>query len=225
MEAPHAPVVGRRIEDAEHGERAARGAQRSPEDPLGGIWAQVAHLDARRLPMLGEKLAKRSFGNPDAIARRIQVDEEAEDAIAVGRAVCPRVDVDQFVGGVPGKVAPFLFEGPEAARSHPHPPREGGHRPGEEGADPRRMSGEDAAGPFLDPTGRLQPGQAVRLGIQADVLARQERRKRRAQELLIVRGRQRDGGAREANDLAALERAGKIAVLLLRGLRHRGRGP
>ena len=87
------------------------------------------------------------------------------------------------------------------------------------------MPGENAPRALLHLGRRLEPGEAVRLGIEADVLAREKGRERGAQELLIVRGRQRDRRAREAYDLAALERPGKIIVLLLRRLRHRGRGP
>src|SRR5262245_3519201 len=70
--------------------------------------------------------AERAFRSPDTVARRVDVDEEAEDPRAVRGAVGAGVDMDELVARARWQVAALLFDRAEARRAE----RPAGHEIG-----------------------------------------------------------------------------------------------
>jgi hypothetical protein len=167
------------------------------------------------------------MGNARRVAWRrlpgIQVHEEAQDPISVGRAVSARVDVDQLVAGVSGEAAALLFHGAKAGGPHRPAPREFRHPALEEVAHALGVGAQDAKRPIDDGARRLEAGQPLRPGVVADVLAAEMAQKARAEKLLIFVGWQRQRTPGEMDDAAPFQRVRPVAPVGF--VQHEGRGP
>src|SRR5207237_9378898 len=93
------------------------------------------------------QLLEAALGNPDPIARRVEVDEKAQDAIAVRRSVRACVDVHQLVRGMRRKPAPLLLPRPDTARPRLPTAGELRDRGNEKLAHPQSMLAQKAPRP------------------------------------------------------------------------------
>src|SRR5207237_3567085 len=106
---------------------------------------------------------------------RVHVDEEAQDAIAVRRAVGTGVDVHQLVARMRGQVAPLLLEWTKAGGARLPATREPRHGALEEPANALRVLPQDRLRPSPHLRRSAQPGQPIGLRVVADVLALEKR--------------------------------------------------
>src|SRR5690606_41219486 len=75
---------------------------------------------ARRVPQRvvpGHQLREAALRAPDALALRVDVDEEAEDSRALRRAVRARVDMHELVARARRELAAFFLDRAEARRA------------------------------------------------------------------------------------------------------------
>lgn len=104
VEAVHEFVVGGAVDAG-----PVNGAENGGE--------QAAALATRDANLLGEAGGQNVEGfrsDPDAVARGVEIGEDAEDAAAVGGASGKRVDVRQVVSGAGAGGTAALFDWPEA---------------------------------------------------------------------------------------------------------------
>src|SRR5262245_43741508 len=160
---------------------------------------------ARRAAEARIELGKRPSRRPHAVLDRIDVDEEAQHTVAVGRPVGAGVDVHELVARVRGKVAALLLDGTEAGGAGRPAARERWHGAREKSFDAGGMLLQYPLRPLGDGGVRLQPRHAVGFRVVADVLVAQVRRQVPAQEPEIGLVGKLDRAAWEVNDLAALE--------------------
>src|SRR5688572_23076156 len=138
MDTAHRAIVRARVDDAHERVQLADG----PDEPAVELVERaLVDRDARLatlrgVPELGMPLhdgAEAALRAPDAMARRMNVDEEAEDARAVRRAVRACVDVDELVARARFQLAALLLDRTEARRAE----RPAGHEVGAGAAQER----------------------------------------------------------------------------------------
>src|SRR5262245_49464976 len=131
VDAAHRPIVRAGIDDAhqriELTDRADEAAVELVERALVDCDARLAVLGGvPKHGMRAHARAERAFRAPDAVARRVDVDEEAEDPGAVGGAVRAGVDVDELVARARRQLAALLLDRAKARRTE----RPAGHEIG-----------------------------------------------------------------------------------------------
>src|SRR5204863_1497268 len=173
--------------------------------------------------MPAQQLLEAALADPDALDGRIQVDEEAQDAVAMRRAIRARIDVDQLVAGVRRQTPATFLLGTGAGCPRSPGAGELRHAALQEVADAGGMRAQDPARAVDDGARRLQASQLVRTRVVADVLPPEMGRKARAQELLIGGFWKRNGALREIDDAATLQRIRPVAPVGV--VQHEDRGP
>src|SRR5262249_15169003 len=158
------------------------------ERALRQLRVEAAPAHARLVPVLAQQLLEGALADPDALGGGIEIDEEAQDAIAVGRAVRPGVDVDQLVAGVGREAAALLLDGPEAGGSGEPVPGELRHAAPEELLHRAGVYLQDAPRPVDRGPRGVHAGELASARVVADVLAAQPGGEARPQKLLIFRG-------------------------------------
>ena len=109
-----------------------------------------------------------------------------------------------------GEAPPFFLERAIAGSPHPEALGESGHRPPQELAHPRGVLAQDAPRALCYLRRRLQAGDAIRIGVVADVLAAQMRRESGAEKILVCSVGQCHRAFPELHDAAALQRVGTV---------------
>src|SRR5438552_459556 len=213
VEPPHAAIVGRAVDHPRHRKRLARQVEQTREHAFRERRLQRAFADAGVLRVAVEQFLERPLADPDPGPRRVQVDEEAQDAIAVGRAVGARVHVDELVARVWRKAAAPFLHGAEAGGPGRPAAGEAGHGAPEEFPHLEPMLAQDPLRAVAHQSGRLDARQLLRAGVVADVLATEEWGQTLAEKPLIIRRWKRYRALREVNDAALLQRVRPIAAV------------
>src|SRR5512139_2292469 len=150
--------------------------------------------------------AERALRAPDTIARRVDVDEEAEDPRAVRGAIRAGVDVHELVARARGQLTALLLDRAEARRAE----RPAGHevraRPAQKLFDALAVCSQDSLHAILDGRSGLEARNRIGFRVIADVLHLELTRQPLAHELQIGLAGEVDGALVEEDDLASLHR-------------------
>src|SRR5690606_26009798 len=159
-----------------------------------------------QLRMALEQRAEAAFRAPDALPLGVHVDEEAQDAGAVRRAIGARVDVHELVARARRELAALFLERPKARRPHRPARHEIGYGPAQERLDALAVRAKDPLDALFDFRGRVEARNRIGLRVIAHVLGAELARQPFTQEREVVLAGQLDRAALEEHDLGALER-------------------
>src|SRR5262245_52749943 len=216
VDAAHRPIVGARVDDAhERVELADRADEAAVE------LVERAFVDAdTRLAALGcvpetrisaHTRAERAFRAPDAVARRMDVDEEAEDPRAVRGAVRAGVDVHELVARARRQLAAKLLDRAEARGTERPVRHEVGARAAQKLFDALAVRSQDFLHAIFDGGVGFEARNRIGFRVIADVLHLKLTRQAFTHELQIRLDGQLDGALVEVDDLAAFHRILDIA--------------
>src|SRR6478752_6853899 len=150
--------------------------------------------------MAPEQRAEAALRAPDAVTRRVDVHEEAQDPGAVRGAVRARVDVHELVARARLELATLLLDRAEA-RGAERPARDVvGCRTAQKRLDALSVRAQDALDPVTYCRIGLEAWNTIRFRVIADVLNLELTRQPGPHELEVVLARQLDGAALPEHD-------------------------